>query len=103
MEFRQYRLDYANAFAQLRNNPNILDNGYDKTHNPFTKKDAEDFIKTQLDKSPSERFLIFYVNELAGEIGITIQDDVHRLCAEIGYFIGEPSRQNNCNRKISPL
>jgi [ribosomal protein S5]-alanine N-acetyltransferase len=27
---------------------------------------------------------------LAGEIGITIQEDIHRLCAEIGYFIAEP-------------
>jgi [ribosomal protein S5]-alanine N-acetyltransferase len=40
MEFRQYNLDYADKFAQMRNNPNVLDNGYDKTPNPFTKQDA---------------------------------------------------------------
>jgi RimJ/RimL family protein N-acetyltransferase len=74
----------------MRNNPNILDNGYDKTPNPFTKQDAIDFINIQLSKKTPQRFLIFYNNELAGEIGITIQDDVHRLCAEIGYFIAEP-------------
>jgi len=90
MEFRQYSLDYADSFAQMRNNSNILDNGYDKTPNPFTKQDAIDFINIQLDQNPPQRFLIFYKNELAGEIGITIQDDVHRLCAEIGYFIAEP-------------
>ena len=43
-----------------------------------------------LKKKPPQRFLIFYNKELAGEIGITMQDDVHRLCAEIGYFIAEP-------------
>jgi [ribosomal protein S5]-alanine N-acetyltransferase len=48
------------------------------------------FINIQLDKNLSQRFFIFYNNELAGEIGITIQDDVHRLCAEIGYLIAEP-------------
>ena len=90
MEFREYSLDHAEAFSQMRNNPNVLDNGYDKTSNPFTKKDAIHFINIQLEKNPSQRFLIFYNNELAGEIGINIQDDVHRLCAEIGYFIAEP-------------
>jgi ribosomal-protein-alanine N-acetyltransferase len=90
MEFRQYSHDYADTFAQMRNNPNVLNNGYDKTPNPFTKKDAIDFINIQLEKKTSQRFLIFYGNELAGEIGITIQEDVHRLCAEIGYFIAEP-------------
>jgi ribosomal-protein-alanine N-acetyltransferase len=90
MEFREYNLKYAEGFARLRNNPNVLDNGYDKTPNPFTYKDAIDFINVELEKMPPQRFLIFYENELAGEIGVTIQDDVHRLCAEIGYFIAEP-------------
>ena len=90
MEFRLYNLDYAGTFAQIRNNPAILDNGYDKTPNPFTEQDAINFINIQLNKKPSQRFLIFCNNEMAGEIGITIQDDVHRLCAEIGYFIAEP-------------
>jgi RimJ/RimL family protein N-acetyltransferase len=90
MEFRSYDLDYADRFAQIRNNPTVLNNGYDKTPNPFTKQDAIDFINIRLGKTPPQRFLIFYNNELAGEIGITIQDDVHRLCAEIGYFIAEP-------------
>ena len=90
MEFRLYNLDYADAFAQIRNNPNVLDNGYDKTPNPFTKQDAIDFMNIQLGKEIPQRFLIFHDNALAGEIGITIQDDIHRLCAEIGYFIAEP-------------
>ena len=30
MEFRLYSLDYAETFAQLHNNPNVLNNGYDK-------------------------------------------------------------------------
>lgn len=90
MEFREYNPEYAERFAEIRNNPNVLNNGYDKTPNPFLKKDAVDFINLQLEKTPPQRFLIFCDNELAGEIGITIQDDVHRLCAEMGYFIAEP-------------
>lgn len=90
MEFGLYNLDYAATFAQMRNNPTVLKNGYDKTPDPFTKQDAIDFINIQLAQDPPQRFLIFHNNELAGEIGITIQEDVHRLCAEIGYFIAEP-------------
>jgi ribosomal-protein-alanine N-acetyltransferase len=89
MEFRQYSLEYAERFAALRNNPNVLDNGYDKTPNPFTTKDAINSINLQLSLKLAQRFLIFHENELAGEIGITLMDDVHRLTAEIGYFIGE--------------
>lgn len=90
MEFGLYNLGYAATFAQMRNNPTVLKNGYDKTPDPFTKQDAIDFINIQLAQDPPQRFLIFHNNELAGEIGITIQEDVHRLCAEIGYFIAEP-------------
>lgn len=89
MELRQYSLDYADTLAGMRNNPSILVNGYDKTPNPFIKQDAIDFINIQLGKNLPQRILIFYNNELAGEIGITIQYDVHSLCTEIGYFIAE--------------
>src|SRR5688500_8341719 len=90
MEFKEYSLEYAEIFATIRNNPNVLNKGYDKTPNPFTKQDAIDFINTQLRKKRPERFLIFFNNELAGEIGISIGDDVFRLNGEIGYFIAEP-------------
>lgn len=90
MELVNYSLAYVEEFTRIKNNPVVFDNGYDKTPNPFTTKHAIDFINIQLGKKPSQRFLIFHNNELAGEIGITIQSDIHRLCAEIGYFIAEP-------------
>jgi len=89
MEFREYRLEYAADLAAIRNTPVVLDNGYDKIPNPFTTKDAVAFINNQADKNPAQRFLIFQQDQLAGEIGITIKEDVFRLNAEIGYFIAE--------------
>ena len=89
MEFKKYNLDYAADFAAIRNNPVVLNNGYDSTPNPFTTEDAVTFISQQIYKQPAERFLIFEDGQLAGEIGITIKQDVFRLNAEIGYFIGE--------------
>jgi ribosomal-protein-alanine N-acetyltransferase len=90
MEFRKYSLEYAEPFARIRNNPGIWDNGYDRTPHPFTTQDAIDFINIQIAKDPAQRFLIFHENQLAGEIGISIKEDVYRLGAEIGYFIAEP-------------
>lgn len=90
MEFRKYSLEFAAGLAAIRNNPTVLKNGYDKTPNPFTTEDAVSFINEQADKNPARRFLIFQDDQLAGEIGITIKEDVFRLNAEIGYFIAEP-------------
>ena len=89
MEFKPYSIDLAKEFAKLKNVPEILDNGYDKTPNPYTEEDAIVFITKEIGKSTAERFLIYWNNEVAGEIGITIKEDVFRLNAEIGYFISK--------------
>lgn len=90
VELKNYSLDLAEKFAEYKNNPTVLNNGYDKTPNPFTLKDAVEFINLQLDKEKPHRFFIFWDGEFAGEIGMTIKEDVFRLNAEIGYFVAEP-------------
>ena len=90
VELKNYTLNFAEKFAEYKNNPTVLNNGYDKTPNPFTLKDAVEFINIQLEKEKPERFFIFWDGEFAGEIGMTIKEDVFRLNAEIGYFVAEP-------------
>jgi RimJ/RimL family protein N-acetyltransferase len=89
IEFKPHRIDFAKELAKMKNTPEILDNGYDKTPNPYTEKDAIEFINKEIGKNPVERFLIYWNGELAGEIGITRKEDVFRLNAEIGYFISK--------------
>jgi len=89
IEFKPHTIEFANEFAKMKNTPEILDNGYDNTPNPYTEKDAMEFIKLQVGKNPEERFLIYWNDDLAGEIGITLKKDVFRLNAEIGYFISK--------------
>ncbi|BDD03973.1 GNAT family N-acetyltransferase [Aureibacter tunicatorum] len=89
IEFKPFTIDYAAEYSSIRNVPEVLDNGYDRTPNPFTEKDAVEYITKEIGKSPSERFFIFWNGKLAGEIGISIQEDVFRLNAEIGYFVGK--------------
>lgn len=90
VELRSYQIEIADQFADYRNNPIIYDNGYDKVPNPFTIKDAKAFITLQLHKKPQQRKLIYWEGQFVGEIGIEINQDVFRLSAEMGYFIGEP-------------
>lgn len=87
---KDYHLDIAELFATYRNNQKIWDNGYDTVPNPFTIQDANEFITKQLTKNPAWRKLIYWNNQFVGEIGITPHQDVFRLGAEMGYFIGEP-------------
>ena len=89
LELKPHRLDFAKQFSEMKNLPEILNNGYDKTPSPYTEKDALEFIQQQVNKQPHERFLIYWDNEVAGEIGITLKDDVFRLTAEIGYFVSK--------------
>lgn len=49
----------AKEFAKMKSIPEILDNGYDNSPNPYTEKDAITFIEKQIGKSPEERFLIY--------------------------------------------
>jgi len=90
IELKNYTIEIAEQFAAYRNNPAIFENGYDKVPNPFTLKDGKAFIRLQLEQKPAQRKLIYWEDQFVGEIGITIKEDVFRLSAEMGYFIGEP-------------
>ena len=90
IELRDYKIEIAEQFAEYRNNPIIFGNGYDKIPNPYKLKDAKEFITLQLNKKLPQRKLIYWKGQFVGEIGIEIKEDVFRLSAEMGYFIGEP-------------
>jgi RimJ/RimL family protein N-acetyltransferase len=90
VELRKYQVEYVEEFAKYRNNPNISKNGFDRTPNPYTINDATELFNKQIDKIPAERFLIFWDNQLCGEIGIWLNEDIFRVNADLGYFIAEP-------------
>jgi RimJ/RimL family protein N-acetyltransferase len=43
-----------------------------------------------LNQKTAYRKLIYWQGQFVGEIGIDVKEDVFRLSAEMGYFIGEP-------------
>ena len=90
VELRNYHSEITKKYAKYRNNQFIFDNGYDKVPNPFTLKDAKEFISVQLKEGSLYRKLIYWKDQFVGEIGIEIKKDVFKLSAEMGYFIAEP-------------
>ena len=57
---------------------------------PYRLSDAREWIDFATTQSPEANFAIASDRELIGGIGITLQSDVNRHSAEIGYWLGEP-------------
>jgi [ribosomal protein S5]-alanine N-acetyltransferase len=78
------------ALAVLANNYRIWCYVRDRLPHPYSLQDAVDFIAMTEAESPVLTFGIYYQGALAGVAGIMLQYDIHRLNAEVGYWIGEP-------------
>lgn len=76
--------------SELANNKNIWDNVRDFFPHPYTEKNAIEFIELCNRENPQITFAIEFEGKLVGVIGLVLQSDIHRLSAEIGYWIGEP-------------
>jgi len=92
VDLREWTLLDAPALAEAINNKKILDNLRDGLPFPYTEKDAEEFISSVLscDKNSNFVFAILYTDRVIGSIGVYRKDNIHRIAAELGYYIAEP-------------
>lgn len=90
VRLRMFKTSDIKELTHLLNNSRVLGNLRDSIPNPYTLKDAENFISFCITQYPVLTFAIDYKGKLAGCIGLVPQDDVYRLSAELGYWIGEP-------------
>ena len=74
---------------EILNNQKILANLRDIFPKPYMKKDARDWIALNKSKKPSENLVISFNDQLIGGIGLKLQENVHRISAEIGYYLSE--------------
>lgn len=87
---RKWKKSDAVGLAKIANNKKIWDNVRDRLPHPYTKKDAKEWLTlVKKQKEPPTTFCVEADGQLAGSIGITLQEDVFRKTAEIGYFVGE--------------
>ena len=89
-EIRSWQTRDADALARCANNRAIWLNLRDAFPHPFTKRDAEAYIRSVRKRSPQTTFAIAVDGEAVGSIGFKPQQDVERVSAEIGYWLAEP-------------
>ncbi len=87
---RKWAMQDAPSLIFHANNPNIAKNLRDRFPHPYTEKDATDFLTATIAKpDPICDFAIDIDGEAVGGVGIVPQQDVERISAEIGYWLGE--------------
>ena len=71
------------------NNRKVWLNLRDRFPHPYTRKDAQTWLDIVVDSRPETNFAIAVNDEAVGGIGFSLQPDVGRRSAEIGYWLGE--------------
>jgi len=87
---RSWRIADAPSLVRYADNINIARNLRDAFPHPYTRSDAQAFIRTVRERSPQTAFAIEVGGEAVGGIGLRLNTDVERVSAEIGYWLGEP-------------
>jgi len=90
IKLRPLRLSEAGRMAELANNDKIACNLRDGFPNPYTLADADNFLSKFTNQDPVTYFGIDFNGEYVGNISLVPCQDIYRMSAEIGYFIGEP-------------
>jgi len=71
------------------NNRKIWINLRDQFPHPYTRADADRWIKHITTVTPETNFAIDVNGEAVGGIGLVLQSDVERCSAEVGYWLSE--------------
>lgn len=87
---RPWKVEDADALVKYGNNYSIWKNLRDGFPHPYTAEDARAFLARAIAQDPLTYFAIATPEEAIGGIGLTLNQDVHRLTAELGYWLGEP-------------
>lgn len=77
------------AIVRHANNRNVWLNLRDRFPHPYTLNDARRWLDMVVGQKPETNFAIDAAGEAVGGIGFTVQFDVARRSAEIGYWLGE--------------
>ena len=102
MDFKieQWDLKYVDDVVKYANNKRIADNLRDIFPYPYTRENAEFFIKDCINNDINNILKAITVNVKAvGSISVIKLNDVNRKTAEIGYWIGEEFQNKGIMKK----
>jgi len=87
-QIRSYREDDAESLARHANDRAVWRNMRNRFPNPYSLEDGRAFIAAARERQPESFFAIDIGGSAVGGIGYTLHDDVERIAAEIGYWLG---------------
>jgi ribosomal-protein-alanine N-acetyltransferase len=87
---RPFRRDDAASIARYANNRNVWRNLRDLMPHPYAESDAHEFIGRALAAPRPTNFAIEVDGAAVGGIGLRLREDIERIGAEVGYWLGEP-------------
>ncbi len=90
VSLRQWTESDVDSLTKYANNKKIFDNMRDMFPYPYTLTDAENFIKRVSGDNPTKVFAIDVDGEAIGSVGVFPKEDISRISAEVGYWVGEP-------------
>ncbi len=87
---REWRPDDADALVRRANDRRVSIDLRDRFPFPYTAENAADWLGRAAGVTPPAAFAITEPpsDEPLGGISLMLQEDVHRICAEIGYWLG---------------
>ena len=86
---RSWQADDADSLARHANSYAVWRNLRDRFPHPYTLADAEEWLQRVRDAELETDFALDVGGAAVGGIGFTIQEDVYRRSAELGYWLGE--------------
>lgn len=86
---RQWRHSDLENLVKNANNLKIANNMRDIFPFPYTIDDGKFWIEIAGNEDPVCNFAITVDNEAIGGIGLTLGQDIERISAEVGYWLGE--------------
>jgi [ribosomal protein S5]-alanine N-acetyltransferase len=89
LTIRNWRAGDEASLVQHANNRKIWRNVRDRFPSPYTLEDALWWIDFANSENPVVNFAIEVGGVAVGGIGLILRDDIYRLSAEIGYWLGE--------------
>ncbi len=87
---RKWSKSDVKPLVLLANNINIWNSVRDFFPHPYTKSDANNWVKARLSDNDDLHYVIEVDGMFAGAISILPKEDIYRYTAEIGYWLGEP-------------
>lgn len=86
---RPWRPDDLDSLVHHADNKAIWLNLRDRFPHPYTRTDGEEFLDRTASLQPQIFFAIDFEGEAVGGVGIIPNDDIERICGELGYWVGE--------------